>query len=215
VNRDRIRAAEKLFVVGGGNVGLIAAYHSLQAGIDVLGLVEALPYCGGYKVHLDKLKRFGVPVWTNHTVLRADGKDRVETVTIAQVDETFAPIAGTERSFAVDTLLIAVGLTPVNELYEKLKLYDVPTFLAGDADEIAEASAAIFSGRIVGRKILRELGVSVDIPEDWEPLAEILRSKPGDVGEFAPPDDTQARIMPMIWCTQEIPLHRSLPARPD
>ncbi|MEN6481632.1 MAG: 2Fe-2S iron-sulfur cluster-binding protein, partial [Anaerolineaceae bacterium] len=51
VNRDLIRPAEKLFIVGGGNVGLIAGYHALQAGIGVVGLVEALPECGGYKVH--------------------------------------------------------------------------------------------------------------------------------------------------------------------
>ncbi|NTV36529.1 MAG: FAD-dependent oxidoreductase, partial [Anaerolineaceae bacterium] len=55
VNRDLVRPAEKLFIVGGGNVGLIAGYHALQAGIGVVGLVEALPECGGYKVHKDKL----------------------------------------------------------------------------------------------------------------------------------------------------------------
>ncbi len=205
VNRDRILASEKLFVVGGGNVGLIAAYHALQAGIDVLGLVEALPYCGGYKVHLDKLVRFGVPVWTSHTVVRAEGDGKVESVTIAQIDDNFNPIPGTWRKFDVDTLLIAVGLTPVNELYDKLMLYGVPTYLAGDADEIAEASAAIFSGRIVGRKMLRALGIDEDIPEDWEPLAEILRSKPGITSEFTPPDCSNASVVPMIWCTQEIP----------
>ena len=56
VNRDLVRSAEKLFIVGGGNVGLIAGYHALQAGIEVVGLVEALPKCGGYKVHEDKLE---------------------------------------------------------------------------------------------------------------------------------------------------------------
>ncbi len=205
VNRDRIDAAERLFVVGGGNVGLIAAYHALQAGIDVAGVVEALPYCGGYKVHLDKLKRMGVPVWTCHTVIRAEGKERVEKVTVAQIDENFKPVAGTERAFEVDTLLIAVGLNPINELYEKIKQYGIPTYAAGDADEIAEASAAIFSGRIAGRHILRDLGVQVDIPPDWEPLAKILRSKPGETVGFKPPEDVTARVFPMIWCTEEIP----------
>ncbi len=55
VNRDLVKAAERLFIVGGGNVGLIAGYHALQAGIEVVGLVEALLECGGYKVHRDKL----------------------------------------------------------------------------------------------------------------------------------------------------------------
>ena len=78
-----IRPAEKLFIVGGGNVGLIAGYHALQAGIGVVGLVEALPECGGYKVHKDKLVRMGVPIYTAHTILSANGADKVESVTIA------------------------------------------------------------------------------------------------------------------------------------
>ena len=79
VNRDLIRPTNKLFIVGGGNVGLIAAYHALQAGIDVIGIVEALPYVGGYKVHLDKIKRLGIPVYTSHTVLKAVGKDHLNS----------------------------------------------------------------------------------------------------------------------------------------
>jgi sarcosine oxidase subunit alpha len=89
VNRDLIRPSEKLFIVGGGNVGLIAAYHALQAGINVVGLVEAMPQVGGYKVHQDKVKRLGVPVWTSHTVKCANGKDRVETVTVTEIDKNF------------------------------------------------------------------------------------------------------------------------------
>ncbi len=84
VNRDLIRPAEKLFIVGGGNVGLIAGYHALQASIGVVGLVEALPECGGYKVHKDKLHRMGVPILTSHTILSANGKDKVESVTVAK-----------------------------------------------------------------------------------------------------------------------------------
>jgi NADPH-dependent 2,4-dienoyl-CoA reductase/sulfur reductase-like enzyme len=60
VNRDLVKASKRLFIIGGGNVGLIAGYHAIQAGIDVIGLVEALPKCGGYKVHEDKLRRLGV-----------------------------------------------------------------------------------------------------------------------------------------------------------
>ena len=55
VNRDLVRPSKRLFIIGGGNVGLIASYHALQAGIEVVGLAEALPECGGYQVHRDKL----------------------------------------------------------------------------------------------------------------------------------------------------------------
>ncbi|TLN27765.1 FAD-dependent oxidoreductase, partial [bacterium] len=98
VNRDLVRPAEKLFIVGGGNVGLIAGYHALQAGIGVVGLAEALPECGGYKVHKDKLTRMGVPIYTSHTILSANGDGKVESVTIARVDANFKPIPGTEQS---------------------------------------------------------------------------------------------------------------------
>jgi len=139
VNRDLVKPAEKLFIIGGGNVGLIAGYHALQAGIGVVGLVEALPQCGGYKVHKDKLVRMGVPIYTSHTVLSANGSEKVESVTIAKVDENFKPIAGTEKSFECDAVLVAVGLDPVNEFYQKALQFDVPAFVAGDAEEIAEA----------------------------------------------------------------------------
>ena len=76
VNRDLVRPTERLFIVGGGNVGLIAGYHALQAGISVVGLCEALSDCGGYKVHKDKLARMGVPIYTSHTVVSANGRVR-------------------------------------------------------------------------------------------------------------------------------------------
>jgi NADPH-dependent 2,4-dienoyl-CoA reductase/sulfur reductase-like enzyme/Fe-S-cluster-containing hydrogenase component 2 len=205
VNRDLVRAAERLFIVGGGNVGLIAGYHALQAGIQVVGLVEALPECGGYKVHKDKLHRMGVPIYTSHTILSANGDECVESVTIAQVDERFRPIRGTERSFACDTVLIAVGLDPVNEFFAKAQEFGMAAFSAGDAEEIAEASAAMFSGKIKGLEIARSLGRDVgEIPVDWYRTAEILRSRPGKTGPEVIPD-AGADIFPVFHCQQEIP----------
>jgi len=205
VNRDRIRASERLFVVGGGNVGLIAAYHALQAGIDVVGLVEALPEVGGYKVHQDKIKRLGVPVWTGHTVLRAEGRETLERVTVSAIDEQFQPIPGTQRTYDVDTLLIAVGLSPINELLVKAREYGIEAVAAGDSQEIAEASAAIFSGRIAGREIARKLGHDVEIPEQWYKTSEVLRAKPGTTHPFQAKEPPGLKSYPVFRCTQEIP----------
>jgi ferredoxin len=204
VNRDQVKSAERLFVVGGGNVGLIGAYHALQAGIDVVGLVEALPRCGGYKVHEDKIKRLGVPVWTSHTVLRAEGGERVERVIIAKVDDKFRPVPGTARSFEVDTVLIAVGLSPVDELLQKAREYGLKAYAAGDSEEIAEASAAIFSGKITGRRIARDIGMDVEIPSGWKEFGEVLKHKPGPAVPFSP-KDLNAPAYPLIRCVQEIP----------
>lgn len=213
VNRDLVRPAERLFICGGGNVGLISGYHALQAGIDVVGLVEALPECGGYKVHLDKLKRLGVPIYTSHTIVRAEGNGQVERVTIGAIDERFQPIAGTERTFPVDTLLIAVGLSPVNEIYTEAKAYGMEVFAAGDAEEIAEASAAMFSGRIQGRRIVRKLGRSCIIPDQWNKILDTLRGKPG--GQKEPEVRTLPdSVYPLIRCTQEIPCNPCTEACP-
>ncbi|MDX9992112.1 MAG: FAD-dependent oxidoreductase [Anaerolineales bacterium] len=205
VNRDLIRCSEKLFIIGGGNVGLIAGYHALQAGIEVAGLVEALPECGGYKVHKDKLARMGVPIYTSHTVLSANGTDSVESVTIAAIDKDWKPIPGTEKTFPCDTLLIAVGLDPVDEFYRKAREFGLNAFAAGDADEVAEASAAMFSGKIRGLEIARALGCDVpEIPAEWFRTSEILKSRPGALTHESLPDDDEA-VYPVIHCSQEIP----------
>ncbi|UCE20597.1 MAG: FAD-dependent oxidoreductase [Gemmatimonadota bacterium] len=204
VNRDLVRSSEKLFIVGGGNVGLIAGYHALQAGIDVVGLVEVMDKVGGYKVHADKLKRHGVPIHTSHTVLGAGGDGRLERVTIARVDASFNPIQGTERTFAADTLLIAVGLDPIDELYLQAERMGMRVYSAGDSQEIAEASAAIFSGRIAGRHIARDLEKGEPVPEEWSQKAEILKSKPGETFPLKA-KSFPSGLFPVIFCHQEIP----------
>jgi sarcosine oxidase, subunit alpha len=205
VNRDLVRPTERLFIVGGGNVGLIAGYHALQAGISVVGLVEAMPECGGYKVHKDKLGRFGVPIYTSHTIVSANGTDSVDSVTIARIDERFRPVAGTERSFACDTVLIAVGLDPVDEFFTKAGEFGLTAFAAGDAEEIAEASAAIFSGKIRGLEVARALGLDVgEISPEWYDTAEVLKSKPGRTVPETYPSSAEA-VFPVLHCVQEIP----------
>ncbi len=205
VNRDLVRPASRLFIVGGGNVGLIAGYHAIQAGITVVGLAEALPECGGYKVHADKLKRLGVPIYTSHTVLSANGSERVESVTIARVDERFRPVAGTERTFACDTLLVAVGLDPIAEFTAQAQEAGLPVFAAGDAAEIAEASSAMFNGRIAGLAVARALGAKVEeVPAAWQAKAELLKSHPGKIEPQVFPEAEEG-VMPVIHCLQEIP----------
>jgi sarcosine oxidase, subunit alpha len=206
VNRDLVRCAERLFIVGGGNVGLIGAYHALQAGIDVVGLVEALPRCGGYKVHEDKIKRLGVPVWTSHTVLRIEGAEQVERVVVAAVDEKFNLCPARSAAFEVDTVLIAVGLSPVDELLKKAREYGMKTYAAGDAEEIAEASAAIFSGKITGRQIAQDIGIDLPIPANWEAFGELLKHRPGEARLLSrrqrcagiPADQAVCRRFPVI-----------------
>ncbi len=205
VNRDLVKPSDKLFVVGGGNVGLIAAYHALQAGIKVVGLCEISARCGGYKVHEDKIKRLGVPIFTKHTVLKVEGDKSVERVVICEVDEKFNPIKGKEKVFDVDTVLVAAGLNPVNEFYNQAVEYQLPSFVCGDAEEIAEASAAMFSGKITAHRVLKHLGfITTDVPKFWFEKLEILKSRPGNTYDLEPKEENSL-VYPVIHCNQEIP----------
>lgn len=207
VNRDLIKPCENIFIIGGGNVGLIAGYHAIQAGIKVVGLVEAASNCAGYKVHEDKLRRLGVPIFTRHTIVKACGKDSVESVTIVEVDEKFKPVAGSEKKFKADTLLVAVGLNPVNEFYLEAMESGINAFVCGDAWEIAEASAAMFSGKIAAHKALRSLGfITSEIPPFWFEKLDILKSRPGrtySLDEIR--HKTDNKVYPVFHCRQEIP----------
>jgi len=205
VNRDLVKSSERVLIVGGGNVGLIAGYHAIQAGIEVVALVEALPRVGGYKVHADKLKRLGVPIYTRHTVVSVKGSDKVETVTIAGLDDKWDVIVGTQRTFVVDTVLIAVGLAEVNEFYHKAQQWGMDVFCAGDAHEIGEASAAMFAGKIEGIKIANSLGIDVgEVPKEWDEKAAILKSKPGAEYHRTPPAKDDG-VFPIFHCYQEVP----------
>lgn len=211
VNRDLVKPSQRLFIIGGGNVGLIAGYHALQAGITVVGLAEAMPKCGGYKVHVDKLSRLGVPIYTSHTVIYAGGKERVESITIAEVDENFQPVQGTEKSFLCDTILIAVGLEPLDEFTKEAETAGIKVYSAGDSKEIAEASSAMFNGKITGTIIAKDLGADVgDIPQEWYEKAAVLKKEPGRVSAEQQEitysnQENDPDIFPVIHCFQEIP----------
>ena len=205
VNRDLVKPTQRLFIIGGGNVGIIAGYHALQAGIQVVGLCEALPQCGGYKVHEDKLKRLGVPIYTSHSIVSANGNESVSSVTISQIDKNFVPIKGTQKNFECDTILIAVGLESVSEFTEEARAAGIKVFAAGDADQIAEASSAMFNGKIAGLKIVQKAKPDArQIPDSWYEKADILKSPPGPVQELCAPKKEEG-IFPVIHCKQEIP----------
>jgi sarcosine oxidase, subunit alpha len=214
VNRDLVRASNRVFILGSGNVGLIAAYHALQAGITAVGIAEILPEVSGYKVHADKIKRMGVPIYLKHTVLTAEGNGKVERITIAEVDENFNPLLETAKTFEVDTLLIAVGLTSIDEFYNTAVQYGFKVVKTGDAEEIAEASSAMFGGRIAGLKLAKMLGKEIDIDEEYYKKAEILKSHPGKIYS-EPVIEISDKYIPILHCYQEIPCNPCISVCPS
>lgn len=78
---------------------------------------EILPYSGGLTRNIVQcLEDFGIPLYLSHTVAEIHGKDRVEGVTIAQVDQNRRVMEETKRYIPCDTLLLSCGLIPENEL---------------------------------------------------------------------------------------------------
>ncbi|HSJ70831.1 MAG TPA: FAD-dependent oxidoreductase [Acidimicrobiia bacterium] len=203
LNRDGVVPCRRLLLVGGGNVGLIAAYHALQAGIEVVALVELMPEVGGYRVHADKLRRLGVPVHLSHTIVAAHGIDRVEAATVAAVDDRGEPIPSTTRTFAVDAVLVAAGLAPLDELAIEARECGLDVWTAGDAAVVSEASAAAVGGRIAARRMAAGLGRDVEpVPPEWENLLRTLEARPGPVVDRTPAHGPD--LFPVLRCTQEI-----------
>lgn len=208
LNRDLILGSGKIFIVGAGNVGLIAAYHALQAGIKVVGICDVASQQSGYKVHLDKIKRYGVPVYFNHTILEASGEERVTSVKIAEIDKDFNPIYSTVKEFSIDTLLIAVGLAENNEFEDSLKNSGIALFKAGDAKEIAEASSAMFSGKLAALKLLKTFNFDISFDESIYDKEKILKLPGGKVfseNEITKKQDFTGLVYPRIFCYQQIP----------
>lgn len=183
MNIHRVLPGRRVLMVGAGNVGLIVSYQLLQAGAEVAAIVEALPAIGGYEVHAAKVRRAGVPILTGHTVLRAEGEGQVQRAIVAAIDAGWQPVPGSERTLSVDTICLAVGLSPLAELawmagcrfvYERALGGWVPAhdermetsvegiYVAGDLAGVEEASTAMEEGRLAGLAAATSLGL---VPE--------------------------------------------------
>lgn len=204
VNRDLVKAYRKILIIGSGNVGLIAAYHALQAGITVAGIIEVAGRVNGYQVHADKIRRMGVPISLNSTILKAEGRDKVERAIVAAVDEKGQPVAGTARAYEVDAVLIAAGLSPCNEFLEQARRYGIMAVAAGDAAEIAEASSAMYGGKTAAMDLASMLGKKIIVNPEWETTRKVLASRPGDSYERSPVVPG-SEWRPVFFCSEEIP----------
>lgn len=179
MNLHGVKPGNKVLMLGSGNVGLVVSFQLLQCGCDVVALVDAAPRVGGYGVHAAKVARTGVPFYLSHTIVKAEGEECVTGVTIAEVDSSFKFIPGTEKHFEVDTICLAVGLSPMSQLLKMAgcKMEDNPkrggqvpicdehgrtsvpgVYVAGDVSGIEEASSAMIEGRMAGIAAAEYLG---------------------------------------------------------
>lgn len=179
MNIHGVKPGEKILMLGSGNVGLVVSYQLLQAGIEVAAIVDASPKISGYGVHAAKVARTKVPFYTSHTIVKAEGDDCVTAAVIAEVDENWNIIEGTEQKFEVDTICLSVGLSPMSKILDMAgcELKDDPQkggrvpicdrygettvsgiYAAGDVSGIEEASSAMIEGRIAGTAVSYDLG---------------------------------------------------------
>lgn len=207
MNLHGVKPGKKILMLGSGNVGLVVSFQLMQCGCDVVALVDAAPRVGGYGVHAAKVARTGVPFYLSHTIVKAEGEECVTGVTIAEVDSHFQFIPGTEKHFDVDTICLAVGLSPMSQLLKMAgcKMEDNPrrggqvpicdeygrtslpgVFVAGDVSGIEEASSAMIEGRMAGIVASEYLGY-IDEKELDENMTSLDSALEGlRQGMFAP-----------------------------
>jgi len=206
MNVSGVKPAERVLMVGAGNIGLIVSYQLKQAGVEVAAVIEGLPEIGGYLVHASKIRRAGIPVLTRHTILEAYGDGRVEGAVIAEIDDKWQPVSGTERKIPCDTICLAVGLSPLTELAwqagcemayirelsghvplldNKLESTRPGIYCAGDVSGIEEASSAMVEGRLAGISAAVSLGYGNNETEmlQKEAMHELGELRSGPMGE--------------------------------
>ena len=131
----------RVVILGSGDIGLIMARRLTLEGAEVLAVVEIMPYSNGLPRNMQQcLRDYNIPLHLRHTVTEIRGVKRLDGVTISEVDEKFQPIAGTEKKFECDTLLLSVGLIPENELTEKAGVEMDPATRGPVVNEFNETS---------------------------------------------------------------------------
>ncbi|MBQ9211981.1 MAG: FAD-dependent oxidoreductase [Clostridia bacterium] len=119
VNLEGYLPGKRVVILGSGDIGLIMARRMTLQGAKVLACVEIMPFSSGLNRNIVQcLNDYDIPLYLSHTVTDIQGKERLESVTVSQVDAQRRPIPGTEMVFECDTLLLSVGLIPENELSE-------------------------------------------------------------------------------------------------
>lgn len=130
-----------IVIIGSGDVGLIMARRFALEGANVRAVIEIMPYPGGLMRNVVQcLKDFNIPLYLSHSVIEIIGRNRVEAVKVAKVDENLKLIKGTEFILPCDTVVIAAGLIPNIDLLEKVGVAVDPRSRGPIVNEYLETS---------------------------------------------------------------------------
>lgn len=117
INLQNIMVGREVVILGSGDIGLIMVRRMTLEGAHVKGVYEVQSYPSGLPRNIEQcLNDYGIPLHLSHTVVDILGRERLSGVVVAQCDEQFRPIPGTEEEIPCDTLILSVGLIPENEL---------------------------------------------------------------------------------------------------
>jgi NADPH-dependent 2,4-dienoyl-CoA reductase/sulfur reductase-like enzyme len=124
VNLENYLPSKRAIVLGSGDIGLIMARRLTLEGVEVVAVLERMPFPGGLTRNIVQcLDDFDIPLYLSTTVTGVRGNGRLESVEISRVDENFVPIAGSQKTIAVDALILSAGLLPqVEEFDEDLEI---------------------------------------------------------------------------------------------
>ena len=152
VNIKGYMPGKNVVILGSGDIGLIMARRMTLEGAKVNAVCELMPYSGGLARNIEQcLNDFNIPLKLSHTVVEIHGKERVEGVTIAKVDEKRRPIEESKEFIPCDTLLLSVGLIPENELTKSAGI-DISAITNGavvDQDRQTSAEGVFACGNVL------------------------------------------------------------------
>lgn len=141
VNLKNTMVGKKVVILGSGDIGMIMARRLTLEGAKVEAVFEIMPYPSGLPRNIEQcLNDYNIPLFLSHTVTRVNGRNRLESVTVSQVDEKLQPIPGTEKTWECDTLVLSVGLIPENELSLKAGVQLDPRTKGAIVDEHHQTS---------------------------------------------------------------------------
>jgi len=152
VNKKGYMPGKEIVILGSGDIGLIMARRMTLEGAHVKAVCELMPYSGGLARNIEQcLHDFDIPLLLSHTVVQIHGKERLEGVTIAEVDEKRQPIAETYTYIPCDTLLLSCGLIPENELSKTagISLDPITSGAKVDQDRETECSGIFACGNVL------------------------------------------------------------------
>lgn len=118
VNIDGRSVGKRIVILGSGDIGLIMARRLTLECAKVEAVVEYQPMSSGLNRNISQcLNDFGIPLLLSTTIVEVLGESRVEGVVVCQVDGNRQPLPDTERIIKCDTLIVAGGLLPENDLF--------------------------------------------------------------------------------------------------